>query len=44
MGTVLLSTAAFLLLLPGVAAAQDTTLVAKKVAAGPALDGKMDAA
>ncbi len=44
LGTVLLSTAALLLTLPGVGAAQDTTLVAKKVAAGPALDGKMDPA
>ena len=30
-----------LLALPGAGAAQDTTLVAKKVAAGPTLDGKM---
>ena len=30
-----------LLALPGAGAAQDTTLVARKVAAGPTLDGKM---
>jgi len=32
-----------LLVLPAFSSAQDTTLVAKKVAAGPALDGKLDA-
>ena len=42
-GAVVLSGAVVLLTLSGVVSAQDTTLVAKKVAAPPALDGKMDA-
>jgi hypothetical protein len=43
LGLMVAVAAAVLLTLPGVAAAQDTTLVAKKVTAPPALDGKMDA-
>ena len=41
MRCVVLCATVVLLALPGAGAAQDTTLVAKKVAAGPTLDGKM---